>query len=896
MNAAAAAGAAGEDAASRLIRDVETLRRTNPESAWEALAKGFAPALRGTPDARRGELWRLRGHVLRSLRRLRPAVDAYRRAERWYARAGNRGEQGRCAIGLVDALMYLGRYTEAEREAERGRRSLARAGDWGAQARLLNNQGNLYHRTDRPTLALQSYQRARGALKRARDDRGQGLVAGNVANCLSLLGRLGEARKLYRQSRQSSLRGGFMVDALNADYNLAYLEFLDHRHERALDDLERVRGTARGAGVPGIAALSGLDRAEILLRLGDHAEALAEAKEASAAFITLAMGYERAKAETFAALAEFRLGRLGRARARLERALEAFVAEGNAVWTGETLVGLGTLWWSRGEAMSAAPILAAAARRFSWAGDREREGCARALLVRACLEARRPRMAANQLARARALARGTRSARLRHLVWVAAAEVAWRRGDTARARRDLSRAARESERLAARILDEQWRATFWAEWGMPHQELAALELRAGRTEAAFEALERGRGRALATPRRGRRRELPPEVRSWAAAGLARDRDRASRGALPVAMPAGPREPLRLRRLLERADAAHTVRARELAERLPAEARLLDFFEHRGEIGAFRAGSRELRVHPRLAGRWQIERLAHEVLFELRRAAIERPSGAAALDQALTELASLVLWPLLDARALPRTLAVVPVAPLTRLPWAALPLPDGRRLGEATRIVVVPGLRLGLSRAKRRAGRAGGLVVASAADGLDQVATEAEAVRADLAPATLIEGSGASAAEFLARAPGAAWIHFAGHGFFQDGSSGLKLNDRWVLADELETLHLQAHWVSLSACQTARALVSPGEEWFGLSRALLLAGAGAVLAAQWDVEDAAAARFMTGVYRSLASGSTLGDAVSRTQLSAVRDGAHPLEWAGFVLLGGPAAAEMSVEWP
>jgi CHAT domain-containing protein len=167
------------------------------------------------------------------------------------------------------------------------------------------------------------------------------------------------------------------------------------------------------------------------------------------------------------------------------------------------------------------------------------------------------------------------------------------------------------------------------------------------------------------------------------------------------------------------------------------------------------------------------------------------------------------------------------------------------------------------------------------------------VRADLAPATVIEGAGASAAEFLERAPGAAWIHFAGHGFFQEGSSGLRLSDRWVLADELEALRLEARWVSLSACQTARALVSPGEEWFGMSRALLLAGAGAVLAAQWDVEDAAAARFMTGVYRSLAGGATLGDAVSQAQQSAVRAGAHPLEWAGFVLLGGPEAAEMSV---
>jgi tetratricopeptide (TPR) repeat protein len=893
------AGAAAEvDAASRLITDVESLRRTNPESALEALSRGFAIALRGATPDRRGELWRVRGHVLRSLRRLRPAVDAYRRAEQWYGRAGNRGERGRCAIGLVDALMYLGRYREAEREAERGRQDLKRAGDWAAEARLLNNQGNLYHRTDRPALALESYQRARGALARAGDERGRGLVAGNVANCLSLLGRLGEARKLYLDSRQASVRGGFMVDALNADYNLAYLEFLDQRHERALEDLERVRGTARGAGVPGIAALSGLDRAEILLRLGAHAEALAEAREASSAFVTLGMTYERAKAETFAALAEFRLGRYRQAQLRLERALDAFVSEGNAVWTGETLVGLGTLWWSQGEVAAAAPMLAAAARRFAWAKDQEREGCARALLVRACLEAGTMRQAAAQLARARALSRGGRSVRLRHLVWVAAAELAWRRGELARARRALSRAALESERLAARILDEQWRASFWAEWGVPHQELAALELRAGRTAEAFEALERGRGRALASRRRGRRRQLPPQVRSWAAAELARDRDRTSRGS-SVATVSAPPAPVRLRRLLEHRAATPLVRVSDLTGRLTEGVCLLDYFEHRGQLGAFRATAGELEVRTPLAPRAQLDRLAHEALFELRRAAFERGErdrSAAALDEALTELASLILWPLVRLGELPRTLAVVPVAPLNRLPWAALPLPDGRRLGEVIRIVIVPGLRLGLARASLRpVGRASeghGLIVASAAEGLDQVGEEAAAVRASQGPAVLLDGARASAAEFLQQAPRASWIHFAGHGFFQDGSAGLKLSDRWVLADELEALRLSARWVSLSACQTARALVQPGEEWFGLSRSLLLAGAGAVLAAQWDVEDAAAAGFMSAVYRHLSTGVTLGEALSQTQRTAAAGGRHPLEWAGFVLLGGPGAAEVT----
>ena len=39
-----------------------------------------------------------------------------------------------------------------------------------------------------------------------------------------------------------------------------------------------------------------------------------------------------------------------------------------------------------------------------------------------------------------------------------------------------------------------------------------------------------------------------------------------------------------------------------------------------------------------------------------------------------------------------------------------------------------------------------------------------------------------------------------------------------------SVSLSARWVTLSACHTARALLRPGEEWFGLARAFMLAGA------------------------------------------------------------------------
>ena len=897
----------------RLIERVEALRRTRPDRAWRLLERGFGAAARSADDAGRGELWRLRGHLLRALQRARAAAAAYRRAAAAYRRAGNPREQGRCAIGLTDALMYLGRHAEAQRAAAAGRRLLERAGDRAALARLLNNEGNLFHRLDLPQRALLRYREARRTLARAGDSPGAARVDGNVANCLSLLGRLDEARRLYRAARRVHAAAGLELDALIADYNLAYLDFLEHRHEAALEGLLRVGEAAHARGFVSIGALAALDRAEIHLRGGAHAEALAEARRAIADCGAMELAYERAKAETFAALAEFRLGQPAAARARLERTLGAFHAEGNAVWTGESLLGLATVWWRDRNPRAAEALLAAARRCFAAAGDREREGCALALIVRARLEGGdRPGARAALHALDRHCARGGRawraSPRLRHLALAARAAVARADGDLGLARGCLRRAAREAERLAARILDEQWRATFWGEWGWPHRELAALELERGRIDEAFEALEGGRGRALvgATRRRGVAHggALPRRVRAWAAARLAGERGRVMRSgaAVPghaVALPA--RGPL--------ARALHTlppasVRARALRRALPAGAVVLDYLLHEGALHVIVVQRDRLSCRERLISSGRLARLAHALLFDLRGAAFDRATAReipASLRDALAEVAAAVLWPALAGDTVPRSLAVVPVGPLAHLPWAALPLPDGRPLCEALDLTLVPGLRLGLARPQPD-GRAGGatrgrpLVVASDAGELESVEPETRAVLEAFPDAILLAGADATAGRLLELAPSAPWIHFAGHGLYRADrpeGSGLRLADRWLLADEVAGLSLRARWVALSACQTARALVRPGEEWFGLARSFLLAGARSVLASHWDIADEAAARLMAGVYARLRGGDPPARALGAVQAACARDGIHPLDWSGFVVLGGPPVAPEAV---
>jgi CHAT domain-containing protein len=97
-------------------------------------------------------------------------------------------------------------------------------------------------------------------------------------------------------------------------------------------------------------------------------------------------------------------------------------------------------------------------------------------------------------------------------------------------------------------------------------------------------------------------------------------------------------------------------------------------------------------------------------------------------------------------------------------------------------------------------------------------------------------------------------------------------------------------------------VSDGHEVVSFPRAFLSAGAGAVIAPLWVVEDEATSLLMTGFYSALASEFLPGGlpahshfvtALANTQRQFIRNSSetrsknHPFYWAGFYLTGSPS---------
>jgi CHAT domain-containing protein len=122
----------------------------------------------------------------------------------------------------------------------------------------------------------------------------------------------------------------------------------------------------------------------------------------------------------------------------------------------------------------------------------------------------------------------------------------------------------------------------------------------------------------------------------------------------------------------------------------------------------------------------------------------------------------------------------------------------------------------------------------------------------------------------------------------DGSGEDGLLEAW----EVMKLDLSAELTVLSACQTARGRVAPGEGIIGMSWALFVAGSPAAVVSQWEVDSERSAALMVEFHRNLLGQKPAGrraptksEALRQAALKLLRGPySHPAYWAGFILIG------------
>jgi CHAT domain-containing protein len=136
-----------------------------------------------------------------------------------------------------------------------------------------------------------------------------------------------------------------------------------------------------------------------------------------------------------------------------------------------------------------------------------------------------------------------------------------------------------------------------------------------------------------------------------------------------------------------------------------------------------------------------------------------------------------------------------------------------------------------------------------------------------------------------------YLHIAGHGVFKADApleSALLLagsgpqSGRLTIGD-IYNLRLTADLVTLSACETALGKINAGDDVVGLTRGFLFAGAGAVVASLWEVDDEVTALLMGNFYSHLAR-MDKRRALRAAQMK-VKETRHPFFWAAFQVTGG-----------
>lgn len=104
--------------------------------------------------------------------------------------------------------------------------------------------------------------------------------------------------------------------------------------------------------------------------------------------------------------------------------------------------------------------------------------------------------------------------------------------------------------------------------------------------------------------------------------------------------------------------------------------------------------------------------------------------------------------------------------------------------------------------------------------------------------------------------------------------------------DILSLKLSTNLVVLSACETSRGRLLPGEGVLGPAQAFLQAGAGAVIASYWRVDDMATSAFMQRFYKYLLSERLpAATALRRAQLEEA-EASGSYDWAAFSLYGWP----------
>lgn len=836
--------------------------------------------------------------------RMADALAAFDAAQAGLAALGRTHEAAQTQVPKLIALSVLGRHDEALACAEVTRAELLAAGDLRSAGKVEQNLGTMLSRRDRHVEAETWFRRAAVHAARAGDRELSIRADIGQANALTWQYRFDEALRINERARLRAARHGHTVLSAHAHQAIGRIELNRGRWPVALRELAtacRLLEQTGASPAQRIEAEAALADAYLAVSLLPEARTLYDRVIESAERLELPT--ERAWALLQRARVDTRAGDAALARAGYAEARALYVEQDNPAALALAELGAGALELAEGDAAAAG---AHAARALA--------GLAGQGILGWTLEARALQAAAQAATGdAGAARRGfettlAEGAALTDVVLACRrglAGLAWQRGDRAEARAQAQAVLAEVDAARAALPGEALRSAVAGHAEAAHDLLVRLALEDehdAAPAALLAAIDQGRARALAA---GAAPEALPDAgrtalqwarERWQAALAEGDTDAARGLAAEVAQ--------REFALLE--DARRARLADGGAATVPAQATL-----DPAALVAALAPDEAVLVYHRLADRlvacvatsagigrqaWAVDalderlrglRLQLDALRHGRRLPEHAPRLLQRVRQHLQALHALLWAPLVPLLRGRRRVALVPHRALHYVPFAALH--DGTQwLVETHELHLLPNAGWMLRRAAPARAPQRVLALGHGEATLPQVAAEVQAVAAAYGAGTRLRlGHAATRGALAEDGAGCDLLHLACHGQFRADNplcSWLALADGPLAAYDLPALRLRSPLVVLSACETGRSRVAPGDELLGWVRAFLQSGSDSVLASQWAVDDGSTAELMGELHRRLAAGAAPAAALAAAQRRLAAAGMHPFHWAAFALFG------------
>jgi len=815
----------------------------------------------------------------------------------------------------VTPLTHLERHSDAQETARTCLKFFEESKDVAGCVRARMALADLAFRLDQPRVALDHYRKVREMLPAKASPRLRAAVASCQANSLELLHRFRAAERHFSAARELLRDAGCEHTLAQVRYNAAYADAARGRFDAALREFARIEPIFARLGDERHLAHIDLDRAEIHLNLNLAEEASGMAERAARRFKQLGMEKESAQAALFCGRAAELVGDHEAADAAMLAAETIFDELGNKTRRDRCRARRASLARRFGRTEEARELLELAAVGLDEMPDLVARGHIN--LQRAWLDLdrgdgelalKRARGVLADCHRIHAPGLRIEAERVRGRALAAT-------GNGLAAIDAYREAIEHLETYRAGVPADEYMAAFLAGRSDLYAEIVDLLVEAGQGGPAFEFAERSKSRALVDLIAGG--DDPVKSARLTSPRLEHLRKRLN--AIYHRIHHGGTDDARGTRMVEHArrrasaleqEVAHLLRETRLRDReaasltsvercgldsiradLEPDTVLVEYFVSAQRLYAFVVTPTHVHVRRQEIPKEELASLVGMFRFHISRfcrgASAATPLAERATRANLQALADHLLEPLrefLDAKRL----VIVPHGFLHEVPFHALPWGDGDLIDKFEVVYAPSAAVYGHCRRHARADGPAG-VFALPDEAAPQIEHEGRRVAELLGSDRLYLREDATLGQLREEARTARFLHVATHGMFRPERpmlSCIRLADTWLNLYDIYGLEVSSELVVLSTCESGTAGVTDGNEILGLTRGFLFAGAPAILASQWRVDDVATQTFMEALYEALMEGRDAA-AASRAAMLAVRaEHKHPYYWAPFFLTGRP----------